>query len=184
MVLVIPVLYIDCAYAHDVKVDKIVVAQQSLQEFINALSPGAYSSITKVNFKILDKVVLKPFGIYGSKEEIVRFLCEIKAVDDDTYVCASLLFGWANASGTARRNYSYHGMARRLGFLSQFSDLDCILCALSCPPPKSKPMSSTGRKIPLGMTVRFRPSSVTESHSCGTVNLSQPSSTPNRLDVT
>jgi len=65
-------------------VDKIVIAQQSLQEFINALSPGAYSSITKVNFKILDNVILKPFGIYGSKEEIVRFICEIKAVDDNT----------------------------------------------------------------------------------------------------
>ena len=50
------------------------------------LSPGAYSSITKVNFKILDNIVLKPFGIYGSKEEIVRFLHEIEAVDDNTYV--------------------------------------------------------------------------------------------------
>ncbi|KAI9450269.1 hypothetical protein BJY52DRAFT_196728 [Lactarius psammicola] len=65
-------------------VDKIVIAQQSLQEFVNALSPGAYSSITEVNFKILDDIVLKPFGIYGSKEEIVRFLCEIKAVNDNT----------------------------------------------------------------------------------------------------
>jgi hypothetical protein len=76
------------AYAHNILVDKIVIAQESLQEFINALSPGAYSSITKVNFKILDNVVLKPFGIYGSKEEIVRFLREIKAVDDNTYVFA------------------------------------------------------------------------------------------------
>lgn len=50
------------------------------------LSPGAYSSITKVNFKMLDNIVLKPYGIYGSKEEIVRFLREIKAVDDNTYV--------------------------------------------------------------------------------------------------
>ncbi|KAI9455142.1 hypothetical protein BJY52DRAFT_1122187 [Lactarius psammicola] len=66
-------------------VDKIVIAQQSLQEFVNALSPGAYSSITNVKFKILDNVVLKPLGIYGSKEEIVRFLCEIKAIDDNTY---------------------------------------------------------------------------------------------------
>jgi hypothetical protein len=67
-------------------VDKIIIAQESLQEFINALSPGAYSSITKVNFKILDDVVLKPLGIYGSKEEIVRFLREINSVDDVTYV--------------------------------------------------------------------------------------------------
>ena len=171
MVLVIPVLDIDCAYAHGVQVDKIVISQESLQEFINALSPGAYSSITKVNFKILDDVVLKPFGIYGSKEEIVRFLHEIKVVDDTTYVCTFLVFVWANASVTARRNYSRHRMIRRLRVLSQFSDLDYISFVPSFPPTKSKPMSSTGRKIPLGTTVRLRPSSVIKSLSCGTLNL-------------
>ena len=67
-------------------VDKIVIAQESLQAFINALSPGAYSSITKVNFRILDNFLLKPIGVYGSKEEIVRFLREIHAVDDNVYV--------------------------------------------------------------------------------------------------
>ena len=79
-------------------VDKIVIAQGSLQEFINSLSPGAYSSITKVNFKTLDGLALKPLGIYGSKEEIVRFLLEIKAVDDNMYVLACLASGRANAS--------------------------------------------------------------------------------------
>ena len=64
-------------------VDKIVIAQESLQAFINALSPGAYSSITKVNFRKLDNCLLKPIGVYGSKEEIVRFLREIRAVDDN-----------------------------------------------------------------------------------------------------
>ena len=54
-----------------------MIAQESLQAFINALSPGAYSSITKVNFKILDDLLLKPIGVYGSKEEIVRFLREM-----------------------------------------------------------------------------------------------------------
>jgi len=67
-------------------VDKIVIAQESLQAFINALSPGAYSSITKVNFRILDNFLLKPIGVYGSKEEIVRFLREVHAVDDNAYV--------------------------------------------------------------------------------------------------
>jgi hypothetical protein len=67
-------------------VDKIVIAQESLQAFINALSPRAYSSITKVNFKILDNFLLKLIGVYGSKEEIVRFLREIHAVDDNGYV--------------------------------------------------------------------------------------------------
>jgi len=67
-------------------VDKIVIAQESLQAFINALSPGSYSSITKVNFRILDNFLLKPIGVYGSKEEIVRFLREIRVVDDNAYV--------------------------------------------------------------------------------------------------
>ena len=58
-----------------------MIAQTSLQAFINALSPGAYSSITKVNFKKLDDFFLKPIGVYGSKEEIVRFLRETGAVD-------------------------------------------------------------------------------------------------------
>ena len=58
-----------------------MIAQESLQAFINALSPGAYSSLTKVNFKILDDLLLKPIGVYGSKEEIVRFLRETGAVD-------------------------------------------------------------------------------------------------------
>ncbi|KAH9031719.1 hypothetical protein EDB84DRAFT_1578728 [Lactarius hengduanensis] len=65
-------------------VDKIVIAQESLQAFINALSPGAYSSITKINLKTLDDCLLKPIGVYGSREEIVRFLREMGAVDVET----------------------------------------------------------------------------------------------------
>ncbi|KAH8986023.1 hypothetical protein EDB92DRAFT_1949474 [Lactarius akahatsu] len=44
-------------------VDKIVIAQESLQAFIKAPSPGAYSSITKINFKTLDDFSLKPIGM-------------------------------------------------------------------------------------------------------------------------
>ena len=58
-----------------------MIAQESLQAFINAISPGAYSSITKVNFKKLDDLLLKAVGIYGSKEEIVRFLREMGSID-------------------------------------------------------------------------------------------------------
>jgi hypothetical protein len=58
-----------------------VIAQESLQAFINALSPFAYSSITRVNFKALDDLSLKPIGVYGSKEEIVRFFREMGVVD-------------------------------------------------------------------------------------------------------
>ncbi|KAH9171607.1 hypothetical protein EDB89DRAFT_1906886 [Lactarius sanguifluus] len=45
---------------------------------------GAYSSITKINFKTLDYFLLKPIGVYGSREEIVRFLREMDAVDVET----------------------------------------------------------------------------------------------------
>jgi hypothetical protein len=35
--------------------DKVIIAQDSLQRFIEAMSPGAYASTTKVDFKILDQ---------------------------------------------------------------------------------------------------------------------------------
>ncbi|KAL4072300.1 hypothetical protein J3A83DRAFT_4093511 [Scleroderma citrinum] len=70
-------------------VDKIIISQNSLQAFINSVCPGAYASMTKVNFKVLDKYVIKPVGIYGSKEEIVRLLLELGVTDEA--VAAQLL---------------------------------------------------------------------------------------------
>jgi hypothetical protein len=63
-------------------VDKVIIAQDSLQHFINAVSPGAYTSITKVDFSTLDQFTIKPLGVYGSKDEIVRLLRSINVVDD------------------------------------------------------------------------------------------------------
>ncbi|KAI6143614.1 hypothetical protein BKA82DRAFT_127237 [Pisolithus tinctorius] len=63
-------------------VDKIIISQNSLKAFINTVCPGAYASLTKVNFKALDRYIVKPVGVYGSKEEIVRFLSELQVVDD------------------------------------------------------------------------------------------------------
>ena len=67
-------------------VDKIIISQNSLKAFINTVCPGTYASMTKVNFKSLDQYVIKPVGIYGSKEEIVRFLLELGVIDDAVYV--------------------------------------------------------------------------------------------------
>lgn len=64
--------------------DKIIIAQDSLSEFINDLSPGAYSSMTKVNFHALDNLAVKPMGIYGSKTEIVHFLLTAGVIDQPT----------------------------------------------------------------------------------------------------
>jgi hypothetical protein len=63
-------------------VDKIIIAQDSLQEFINTIYPGAYASLTRIKFKALDDLTVKPMGLYGSKEEIVNFLLSIDAVDE------------------------------------------------------------------------------------------------------
>ncbi|KAF8216813.1 hypothetical protein K438DRAFT_1658303 [Mycena galopus ATCC 62051] len=65
-------------------VDKIIIAQDSLKELINALSPGAYASLTKVDFKALDKLDIKPVGVYGSKSEIVAFLSSRGVVSVET----------------------------------------------------------------------------------------------------
>ncbi|KAF8549816.1 hypothetical protein OG21DRAFT_1447416 [Imleria badia] len=63
-------------------VDKIIIAQDSLKRFLNEISPGAYMSLTKVDFKALDRFQVKPIGIYGSKVEIVRFLVSVAVIDD------------------------------------------------------------------------------------------------------
>ena len=64
-------------------VDKIIIARESLERFVNAMCPGAYASITKVDFKTLDRLFIKPLGVYGSKYEIVHLLRSIGAVDDE-----------------------------------------------------------------------------------------------------
>jgi hypothetical protein len=53
---------------------------------VNDIAPGAYASLTKVDFAALDKIRVRPVGIYGSQPEIVRFLVSINAVDDNMQV--------------------------------------------------------------------------------------------------
>ncbi|KAF8483073.1 hypothetical protein JB92DRAFT_3033330 [Gautieria morchelliformis] len=69
-------------------VNKVIISPEPLSRFINYVSPGAYASLTHVDFAALDQFLIKPIGVYGSKSQIVRLLLEIKAVDEDT---ASLL---------------------------------------------------------------------------------------------
>ncbi|KAH8993666.1 hypothetical protein EDB83DRAFT_2325213 [Lactarius deliciosus] len=77
-----------------------VIAQEPLQRFINALSPGAYASITKVDFKTLDQLSIKPIGIYGCKDEIVRLLQSLGAVDEEL---ARLLLAPSHVGGPQRK---------------------------------------------------------------------------------
>ncbi|KAF7982845.1 hypothetical protein HWV62_25812 [Athelia sp. TMB] len=80
-------------------VDKIIISQDSLREFINTLSPGAYSSLTKVDFKKLDTLTVKPVGVYGSRAEIVHFLASIKAIDET--IMNQLILDQGDVSGVS-----------------------------------------------------------------------------------
>jgi hypothetical protein len=72
----------------------VIIAQDSIQRFINSVSPGAYASITKVDFKALDRFLIKPLGVYGSKGEIVRLLRSIAVIDDNTCVLLVLIISY------------------------------------------------------------------------------------------
>jgi len=70
-------------------VNKIVIDQVSLERIVNDICPGAYVSMTKINFSILDSILIQPLGIYGSRSEIARFLRDLDVIDPDTYVTVS-----------------------------------------------------------------------------------------------
>lgn len=63
--------------------DKVIIAQDSLCAFINSVCPGTYVSMTKVNFSALDRFIVKPVGVYGSKGEIVRLLLSLGVVSEE-----------------------------------------------------------------------------------------------------
>jgi hypothetical protein len=71
---------------YGVPVDKVVIAQESFSRLINTISPGAYTSITKISFSRLDNLHVRPTGVYGSKEEVVKLLRSLGTVDDEVFV--------------------------------------------------------------------------------------------------
>ncbi|KAF8335492.1 uncharacterized protein EI90DRAFT_2913057 [Cantharellus anzutake] len=65
-------------------VDKVVIPPDSLRNLMDVLRPGAFESMTKIDFAALDEVLLKPVGIYGSRSRIIEFLEEVNAIDAAT----------------------------------------------------------------------------------------------------
>jgi len=61
--------------------EKVTIDQESLKHFINKVSPGAYVSLTRINFRVLDNTNIKTVGVYGSKERIVDLLLEVGAIE-------------------------------------------------------------------------------------------------------
>ncbi|KAH7337763.1 hypothetical protein B0J17DRAFT_718515 [Rhizoctonia solani] len=58
-------------------VEKIVIAQESFGRCLNVPQPGSYTSISKIDLKSLDKLSIKPTGIYGDPLEIIMFLQKV-----------------------------------------------------------------------------------------------------------
>jgi len=71
-------------------VDKIVIDEDGVKAFVNTLSPGAYKSVSSVDFAALDTHQLELVGIYGSKSEIASFFLANGYIDETTY---ALLLG-------------------------------------------------------------------------------------------
>ncbi|KIM24947.1 hypothetical protein M408DRAFT_331430 [Serendipita vermifera MAFF 305830] len=61
-------------------VDKVVIDQDSVAKFANAMRRGSYRSTTNVDFHSLDKAVIKPLGVYGSIPALTKFLDELKLI--------------------------------------------------------------------------------------------------------
>ena len=132
-------------------VDKVIISQNSLRAFINTVCPGAYASITKINFKSLDQYAIKPVGVYGSKEEIVRFLLELGVADDTVYVvyyilCANPYDSFLGLHNCLRTRALWD---KQSGFFA----LDCTFFDQSNSRiTRSKSLSFTGPRKALGMT--------------------------------
>ncbi|CAG8580452.1 9136_t:CDS:10, partial [Acaulospora colombiana] len=69
-------------------VQKTIVDQESIRRYIDVVSPGSYRSTSRIDFNGLDKLTMKPRGVYGSISSLVTFLLNIDSIDSEI---ASLL---------------------------------------------------------------------------------------------
>ncbi|KAG8744092.1 Vacuolar protein sorting-associated protein 13A [Ceratobasidium sp. 414] len=78
-------------------VEKMVIDQASLHRLLNTVQPGSYDSVSKINFKSLDKLSIKATGLYGIRSEIVKYLKQARCLSDD----AAMFLSGGSASRTA-----------------------------------------------------------------------------------
>ncbi|CUA74082.1 E3 ubiquitin-protein ligase TRIP12 [Rhizoctonia solani] len=70
-------------------VEKVVIDQHSLHRLLNIVRPGSYDSVSRINFKELDKLSIKPTGLYGNQSEIIKFLQQAQFLDDNAVALLS-----------------------------------------------------------------------------------------------
>lgn len=143
-----------CWSTNHTLVDKVIIDQESFRELVNTLRPGAYVSLTKVNFKDLDLLTIKPIGVYGSKMQIVSLLLSIKVIDEATWVafhCTRHIPGWY--LDDLEQDASAWRKTIQLA-------PDCGLVYILFKPLRRCPRKfslCTGLKIPHGTTTLWRP---------------------------
>lgn len=70
--------------------EKVIIDQESMKRFVNEVSPGAYLSLTKIDFRALDNASIKPVGVYGSKEKIVDLLLEVGSIEPPMFAILAI----------------------------------------------------------------------------------------------
>ncbi|CAE6431455.1 unnamed protein product, partial [Rhizoctonia solani] len=83
-------------------VEKVVIDQISLHRVLNIVQPGSYDSVSKINFKALDNLAIKPTGIYGNRSEIVKFLCQAHYIDENSAALLSRVNGADDSTASLR----------------------------------------------------------------------------------
>ncbi|CAE6521860.1 unnamed protein product [Rhizoctonia solani] len=65
-------------------VEKVVIDQLSLHRLLNIVQPGSYDSVSRINFKSLDQLSIRPVGVYGNRSEILKFLQQTRYLDENS----------------------------------------------------------------------------------------------------
>ncbi|KAG8793624.1 hypothetical protein FRC12_002184 [Ceratobasidium sp. 428] len=61
---------------------KVIIDQASLGRLLNRFLPGSYVSASKIDLTALNKLTIKPLGLYGSEPEIIKFLQGVQCLSD------------------------------------------------------------------------------------------------------
>ncbi|ORY42725.1 hypothetical protein BCR33DRAFT_680193 [Rhizoclosmatium globosum] len=66
-------------------VAKIVICQADIERLSNDLVPGSYTSLSKIDFKVLNNISLALVGVYGNKAMIAKYLKAKGLVSESVY---------------------------------------------------------------------------------------------------
>ncbi|EUC60520.1 cytochrome P450 family protein, putative [Rhizoctonia solani AG-3 Rhs1AP] len=83
-------------------IEKVVIDQLSLHRLLNIVQPGSYDSVSRINFKALDQLSIRPIGVYGTQSEIIKFLQQTQYIDENFAILLSQTKSSNDASSALR----------------------------------------------------------------------------------